>query len=391
MLCRVHRSPPNVATDQLWLRQFATSSSHVYRVTISSLMMSFSIIMPQFTFKLTFVLVTVLVQGVLITNTRADDWTSARPDGHAPIGVMGDHAHKQGEWMFSYRAMHMDMDGNRDGTSRTSTSEVLSDFVVSPTKMTMDMQMFGVMYAPSDDLTLTLMVPYVELEMDHVNRMGIKFTTKSSGLGDLKFGGIYTLGRWHNSSLLANFSVSLPTGSNTEEGLTPIGKVRLPYPMQPGSGTYDFLPGFTYLAQNGHYSWGAQGIATIRTGKDEGYRLGNRFDGTLWLAKNLSTSLSVSARLSGETWGKIKGSDDRISQSLMPMGMGPFPSVPTAIPNLRGGNRINVLIGANYYIRSGFAKGHRLALEVGAPVYQNLDGPQLETDWTGTLGWQLAM
>ncbi|NBD18196.1 MAG: hypothetical protein GVY04_19270 [Cyanobacteria bacterium] len=32
-------------------------------------------------------------------------WTSGRPDGHAPIGVMGDHVHGQGEWMLSYRYM----------------------------------------------------------------------------------------------------------------------------------------------------------------------------------------------------------------------------------------------------------------------------------------------
>ncbi|MEL7113935.1 MAG: transporter, partial [Pseudomonadota bacterium] len=28
---------------------------------------------------------------------------------HAPIGVMADHRHKKGEWMFSYRYMYMDM------------------------------------------------------------------------------------------------------------------------------------------------------------------------------------------------------------------------------------------------------------------------------------------
>jgi hypothetical protein len=324
-------------------------------------------------------------------NSLGDDWTSARPDGHAPIGVMGDHAHKQGEWMFSYRTMHMDMDGNRNGDSKVSTTDVLADFVVSPTSMTMDMQMFGAMYAPSDMLTLTVMVPYIELEMDHVNRMGTSFTTKSSGLGDVKLGGLYTLQDGHNSSLLLNFSISLPTGSNTEEGTTPAGKVRLPYPMQLGSGTYDFLPGLTYLSQSDQYSWGAQGIATIRTGKDQGYRLGNRFDGTLWLAKKLSDSLSISVRVSGEKWGDIKGADDKISRALMPMGMGPFPSVPTAFTNLRGGSRANFAVGANYYIRSGFASGHRLAAELGVPIYQTLDGPQLETNWTATLGWQLAL
>ncbi len=321
----------------------------------------------------------------------ADDWSSSRPDGHAPIGVMGDHAHKTGEWMFSLRTMHMDMEGNRDGDSNVSVSEVLGDFVVAPKRMSMDMQMLGVMYAPTDTVTLMLMLPYVELEMDHVNRMGVEFTTRSSGLGDIKVSSITTLKDWHNAKLLMNFGVSLPTGSNTEEGLTPVGKVRLPYPMQVGSGTYDFMPGLTYLAQTDTYSWGAQGIATIRTGRDEGYRLGNRLMLTSWGAKKLSDTLSVSVRLEGETWGDVRGADRRIAQSLMPMGMGPFPSVPTAIPSLRGGSQASLSVGANYYFRTGFAAGHRLALEIGAPIYQDFDGPQLETDWTGTLGWQLAL
>ena len=38
----------------------------------------------------------------------------------------------------------------------------------------------------------------------------------------------------------------------------------------------------------------------------------------------------------------------------------------------------------------GALRGHRLALGPGAPVHQDLDGPQLETDWMATLGWQLA-
>ena len=38
-------------------------------------------------------------------------WTASRPDGHAPISVMGDHMHEMGEWMVSYRYMTMDMNG----------------------------------------------------------------------------------------------------------------------------------------------------------------------------------------------------------------------------------------------------------------------------------------
>jgi len=69
----------------------------------------------------------------------------------APIGVMADYTHEMGEWMFSYRSMHMEIIGNRDGDSRVSNSDVLADYMVSPTDMRMNMQMVGLMYAPTDD------------------------------------------------------------------------------------------------------------------------------------------------------------------------------------------------------------------------------------------------
>ena len=67
------------------------------------------------------------------------------PTDHAPIGVMGDHTHKVDEWMFSYRYGHMEMDGNRDGTSSVSVAEIHQDFMIAPLKMTMEMHMFGSM------------------------------------------------------------------------------------------------------------------------------------------------------------------------------------------------------------------------------------------------------
>jgi hypothetical protein len=47
-----------------------------------------------------------------VTIAQDNQWTSARPDGHAPISVMGDHYHKKGEFMFSYRFMPMWMEDN---------------------------------------------------------------------------------------------------------------------------------------------------------------------------------------------------------------------------------------------------------------------------------------
>ena len=64
--------------------------------------------------------------------------------------------------------------------------------------------------------------------------------------------------------------------------------------------------------------------------------------------------------------------------------------VPTADPKLRGGDRVDALVGLNWYFGEGSLAGHRLALEYGLPVYQDLDGPQLETDSILLLGWQFS-
>ena len=49
-----------------------------------------------------------------------EPWTASRPDGHAPISVMGDHMHAMGEWMVSYRYMTMDMKGLLKGSNETT-------------------------------------------------------------------------------------------------------------------------------------------------------------------------------------------------------------------------------------------------------------------------------
>jgi len=56
-----------------------------------------------------------LCLGVAVAQVNGQSWTSGRADGHAPIGVMGDHQHEAGEWMVSFRYMRMAMEGNGTG------------------------------------------------------------------------------------------------------------------------------------------------------------------------------------------------------------------------------------------------------------------------------------
>ncbi len=325
-----------------------------------------------------------------------------RADGHAPIGMMGDHMHHQGEWMLSYRYMHMDMEGNRIGTSNVSPDTIVTTvpniFAPPPTLrivplwMTMDMHMLGAMYAPTDDLTLVVMVNYLDKEMRHVTYQGMAgsnvlghFTTEADGWSDTKLTALYRLYQNGHHHVHLNLGLSLPTGSVTERGtvLTPMNtqsNVRLPYAMQLGTGTFDLLPGLTYTDRAGDLSWGAQYLAEIHLGEnDEGYAWGDKHTVTGWLAYEWAPWISTSVRLAAMTQGKIDGIDSNIS--------GP---VQTANPAFYGGERVDAYFGVNLIGETGPIRGHRLALEVGAPIYQDLNGPQLETDWTLTVGWQKA-
>ncbi len=330
--------------------------------------------------------------------TYAHDWDLSVPDSHAPIGVMGDHTHNTGELMLSYRYMNMNMSGNRDGNNRLSAEEVLNGpdgvragtdgFIVTPLRMTMEMHMFGAMYAVDDKLTLMGMLPYVKLSMDHVTRTGANFTTEAEGIGDIRVGGMYKFHdsaghRWHT-----NLAVSLPTGDISTRDTTPMGSDSLlPYPMRLGSGTYDLMPGITYLGQSKNtWSWGSQATATIHLGENRrDYTLGDRYVATTWVAKRISSSFSMSARLNWSKWNNIDGADPDL---LVTNPMNGIDIVPTARTDLRAGRRTDLGVGVNYLVRSGFFKGHRLAIEYSQPIQQNLDGPQLEVDNTFHIGWQ---
>ncbi len=327
---------------------------------------------------------------------------------HAPIGVMADHRHKKGEWMTSYRFMYMDMEGNRDGTDSISNDEIVTTIPnrfagmpmmpptlrVVPDDMTMKMHMLGGMYGLSDRVTLMAMAMYTTNDMNHTTYMGGMgknvlgdFNVETSGFGDTTIGAIIGLddGKIPHQQFNLGISLSLPTGSIEETGqiLTPMNQTptpRSPYAMQLGSGSFDLKPSLTARTLKGKWSFGGQASAVIRLNEnDENYTLGDKFEATAWAAYEFVPSFSVSGRLRGETLGAIDGQDTNI--------MAP---VQTADPANYGGEKVEALIGFNYVGQKGFLKGQRVAVEAGMPFYQDLNGPQMETDFTLNIGWQKA-
>jgi hypothetical protein len=287
--------------------------------------------------------------------------------------------------MFGYHYMFMNMEGILKGDREITPAEAFSEgFTIAHTRMKMEMHMIEAMHAPTDRLTLMAMLPYKRMSMEHAAAAGNHFTQHAEGIGDLEVLGSYTLlgnnqGGGHR--LMLNAGLSFPTGSVDEKdhamGNPAMPEVKLEYPMQLGSGTWDLLPGLTYLGESSDFSWGAQTLATVRLGRNENdYRFGNQYRLTTWAAYGVTDWLAPYIRFDGRYWENVSGADP----GLNPNASG------EANPRRQAGKRIDMLLGISVYASKGFAKGTRLMIEGGFPVYQYLKGPQLGTDYILSAG-----
>lgn len=315
--------------------------------------------------------------GVVLFGGATD--AIAEQNHNAPVETAGEHVRMGKKWMVSYQYGMMEMKGSRRGTSRITTSDVLADFMVAPTKMTAQMHMLGLMYMYNPKITFMGMLPYIQFSMDHINGASVKFNTKSSGIGDAQLKASYTVYNKPGQKFLLNGGVSFPTGSIDKRDATPADPdAKLPYPMQLGSGTFNLLPGVAYTGNAKDWAWGAQLNGVIHLGKNSNnYRLGDQYDLSVWGSYQLTDYLSLSTKLYGKTWGNISGADP----DLNPL------TAPTARTDLRGGERVDVLFGVDFDVPEKLFKGNKLSIEAGLPVYQRLDGPQLEMDFRVTARW----
>ena len=304
-----------------------------------------------------------------------------RPDRHAPIGVAFDHPAEDGEWMFSYRYTQTEGEGLLDGDSEIGYTDVFLDgFSEAPADFTVGAHLFSALYGHDDRLSFLLDVPWTSREKDVRTASGGTYTTRAIGLGDVRLTTLYSLQRRDHEHFHVDLGISLPTGSTDvkDETATSLGQsVNLPYDMQLGSGTIDLHPGLTYFRLDEDTSFGAQATQTIRLDENsQGYTLGNATRITVWVARGFQEDLSGSLRLAFVHQESIDGRDDRLDPSFDP----------SADPDSYGGDRLDVFVGLNY-TQPG---GHRFAGEIGGPIFQDLNGPQVETDILYLFGWQFS-
>ena len=228
-----------------------------------------------------------------------------------------------------------------------------------------------------------LMLP--SLTMDHLRgdafgpNRGTPFTTHNSGFGDTTFGVLLRLFSDCDQDLILNLAGSIPTGDIYRETTIPTnGAVSqaLPYPMRLGSGTFNARPGITYKRFFDSCSYGLQFQTDIPIGRNyRGYSVSDEYRFNTWASVLVTDSISLSLRAE-HLWRSSFDGADPATPDLV---------ISTNVESFRGGYWMNLGVGAQAIVN-----GQYLNFEVVPTVFQDLNGIQLETDYTAIASWSKA-
>ena len=305
-------------------------------------------------------------------------WNSDRPDGHAPAGVKADFTLPAGEIYLGYRYFEEKFRGTLVGTVEVTSEDVLDIFTVATPTYDRAVHEVELRYGVTDWGTLEVSMPFLRNDMLKETNLGF-FQTTSDVLGDVSIRGLFRLLEMDEYRLSLTLGGTVPTGKLGKRGPTATGTGVLPFSMQGGSGSPDILAGGTFQVQNDVASVGIQFNSVIRFMDNwADYRLGNRYDVSVWGAYNLSDWVSFSLRGFFERWNRIEGSESRTNGLEDPLAESFF----------QGGERVVIPFGFNLYLREGNAAGHRLSVELYYTVHEDLNAFQPSMDRTLVLSWQ---
>jgi len=315
-------------------------------------------------------------------------------DSHGPISVHGDHMHKKNEFMLSYRRVNMLMNQIQNGRSHMDIDEVMAapnfssdgsgTYMNAPTEMRMDMHMFGLMFAPNDSITLSLMTNYSRKEMTQ-QRMAMngsaKFEVKSSGMGDTKITGLVKIK--NNSKIKSHlgFGLSIPTGNINQRDSTPVSSnTRLGYGMQNGSGTYDPFIFSNNVKSLGKVKFGGQIYYKMSASgrNSKGYQHGDTFKTNFWGSYRWVDYLSTSFKIDYNLRKKMIGSDNEMNPRMSPV----------MDSKNQGYQKSSISFGINFVNHNDFLKNHRIAVELLVPIFQRYRGIQMSENFKTVIGWQ---
>jgi len=335
--------------------------------------------------------------------------------GNMPMNIPGGGVPETHEFRLKISPVFMHMDGLRDGTDNVDSSDVLGmplvggvptgKFMAVPTEMDMTMLNLTAGYSFTDDFFAGAMLMWKDNDMDMrfnsamqtmTGRQG--FTMKSEGIADTMLMAKYRL--FTDDPLIPKsqvsmlFGLSVPTGSiNQKNDRHPLAirhGEQLPYSMQLGSGTFDPTLGLLYQGSSSPLWWGANATYTAHLYDNKrDYRLGDEFHLDLYSMYQVSYNFLLQLQLNGQWQDSISGEMDEAksgeSGRVMPGNPASPYTTPLWDPDNYGGTRLFTTLGLQWQP----APLHIVDLNVGLPLYRNLNGLQLETDYRVMLTWYI--
>jgi len=315
-----------------------------------------------------------------------------------PAGVTTDHIHGKGEWMASYTYMNTMQSGGQMGAGKASDNAIYEQYMMAPESMNMQMHMAMLMYGATDRLTLMAMGGYTSMNMKMnmgsmsmpgmIMPMGdMSMNTSSSGITDTRLSALYNFAGTASHRIIGSLGVDLPTGSIKTTGTTMLGdNQRLPYNMQPGSGSFGIAPDITWIKSSTTFSYGANAGASVKLNNNSlGYRVGNTYHVTAWAAHRLASFVSFSLRAEFVQMDKISGSDVTMDAPYYQV------SDPTTVTANYGGKWASGYAGLNFHAMKPVLERFILLTEYGRPFYQYLNGVQTATTGVLTASLQYAI
>lgn len=327
-------------------------------------------------------LIAVTLVALAAPAAAQEDWTSRRPDGHAPIGVTADRVLVPGEMQVTYRLVSQQSRGVWFGSDSLGLTQTLVDYPIAPLELTSQTHNLAFSYGATDRLSVFANLSFVSQERQQIARnAAVATATEVQELGDLELAGLYQFIREGAYVAHAQLGVLVPTGASDPQ----VGGQDVPYDLRPGAGSFGFTPGFAVQTQNERGSVGAQVKGRFYVGENSSdYRLGNRYEGSGWIALRMNEYFSFSARVRYENWARIRGGGDPELAAIVDQDPGNNPS------NLAG-HRTDILLGMNFYIpEDAHLGGNRIAIEWVSPANRTYKGDQLGLVSGLVIGWQMS-
>lgn len=307
---------------------------------------------------------------------------SARPA--TPVSLAYDAALKESQWKLSYIYQRFDRKGLRRGTNKVRASEAdTADVTQIPVELLTTIHTLGIQHAPFERLTVAITIPLISHRMKQrdFDDGGDRYTTKSSGVGDVEIVGVIPFMEKGDEALDVHLGLRVPTGEISNRDDVPDGaggedEVLLPRSMQTGSRTVAIVTGLSYRGYWEQLGWGAHGTGSLGFGENHrDTRRGNHMQFAGWLAHDVTNWLSGSFRVGFDYQLRSRGKRrvgpadhlDSFRKTTMSKVLEVSPGLSVEVP--------------------GF-NGPRLHVEASWPVYQDVEATQIDRDWNFTTGWE---